>query len=70
MDSFLSTAYNSGLFPAAPKEQVYFVVCDSSVNTPDVVDAGRVVVKVGLAFAKPAEFIIIKIGQKNLNSAA
>lgn len=70
VDSFLSTAYNSGLFPAAPKEQVYFVVCDSSVNTPDVVDAGRVVVKVGLAFAKPAEFIIIKIGQKNLNSAA
>jgi len=44
-------------------EQAFFVQCDESTNTPDVIDAGMVVVVVGVAPVKPAEFVVFKISQ-------
>ena len=41
----------------------YFVKCDSETNPPEVIDLGQVVVVVGIAPVKPAEFLIIRIGQ-------
>jgi len=41
----------------------YFVKCDSETNPPEIIDLGQVVVVVGIAPVKPAEFLIIRIGQ-------
>lgn len=41
----------------------YFVKCDSETNPPEIVDLGQVVVIVGIRPVKPAEFLIIRIGQ-------
>jgi len=39
------------------------VKCDEETNPPDSIDAGRVVIVIGIAPAKPAEFVIFRIGQ-------
>jgi phage tail sheath protein FI len=39
------------------------VKCDSENNPAEVIDAGRLVVDIGIAPSKPAEFIIFRIGQ-------
>lgn len=41
----------------------FFVTCDSTNNTPDLVSQGQVNITVGVALASPAEFIVINIGQ-------
>jgi phage tail sheath protein FI len=53
---------NGALFGATPGE-AFYVKCDAETNPPDVVDAGQVVVEVGVAPVKPAEFVIFRIAQ-------
>ena len=44
-------------------EQAFYVKCDAETNPPEVIDAGQLVVEIGLAPVKPAEFVIFRIGQ-------
>ena len=44
-------------------DEAFFVKCDEETNTPDVVDAGRVVTLIGVAPVKPAEFIVFRLSQ-------
>jgi phage tail sheath protein FI len=44
-------------------EQAFYVKCDEETNPPEVVDAGQLIVEIGLAPVKPAEFVIFRIGQ-------
>jgi hypothetical protein len=44
-------------------EKAFFVKCDAETNPPEVVDAGQLIVEIGLAPVKPAEFVIFRIGQ-------
>ena len=39
----------------------FFVICDATVNTPDVVDVGKLYVDIGVANQKPAEFIVFRL---------
>jgi phage tail sheath protein FI len=39
------------------------VKCDAETNPPEVIDAGQVVIVIGIAPVKPAEFIVFRIGQ-------
>jgi len=39
----------------------FFVICDGTINTPEVVDAGRCYVDIGVANLKPAEFIVFRL---------
>jgi hypothetical protein len=41
----------------------FFVKCDEDTNTVASIDAGEVNIEVGVALQRPAEFVIIKIGQ-------
>jgi phage tail sheath protein FI len=60
---FLLNEWNSGaLFGTTPKE-AFFVRCDETINTPDVVDQGQVITEIGVAIVKPAEFVIFRIQQ-------
>jgi hypothetical protein len=63
VDAFLTLLWRQGALAGASLEQAFFVRCDAETNPPDVVDAGQVVVLVGLAPMKPAEFVIFRIGQ-------
>jgi phage tail sheath protein FI len=61
--SFLRGVWRDGaLFGAAPGE-AFYVRCDAETNPPDSRDLGRLVVEIGMAPVKPAEFVIFRISQ-------
>jgi hypothetical protein len=60
--SFLKRLYKSGALMGRSPEEAYFVKCDEETNPPEVVDAGQLVIMVGVAIVKPAEFVIFRIG--------
>jgi uncharacterized protein len=44
-------------------EEGYFVKCDDENNPPESIDAGRLVVDVGVAPVVPGEFIVFRVGR-------
>jgi uncharacterized protein len=44
-------------------EQAYYVKCDEETNPPEVRDVGQLVIEIGIAPVKPAEFVIFRISQ-------
>ena len=61
--SFLLGVWRQGaLFGATPQE-AFYVKCDAETNPPDVVDRGQLIVEIGIAPVKPAEFVIFRIAQ-------
>lgn len=63
ISSFLTLLWRNGALMGTSPEQAFFVKCDDETNPAEVVDAGQLVVEIGLAPVKPAEFVIFRIGQ-------
>src|SRR5579875_1882133 len=61
--SFLMRPYREGALFGAVPEQAFYVKCDAETNPPDVIDAGMVVIEVGICPVKPAEFVVFRITQ-------
>jgi len=61
--SFLTLLWRNGALMGVSPEQAFYVKCDDETNPPEVIDAGQLVVEIGLAPSKPAEFVIFRIGQ-------
>ena len=59
---FLNVLFRQSPFPAARVQDALFVRCDRTTMTQDDIDSGRLVVHVGFAPIKPAEFVIVRIG--------
>jgi phage tail sheath protein FI len=55
------------ILQGATDEEAFFVICDSTINTPLVTESGKVKCRIGLAVTKPAEFLDFEIEQ---NTAA
>uniref|UniRef100_B0T1D3 Tail sheath protein n=1 Tax=Caulobacter sp. (strain K31) TaxID=366602 RepID=B0T1D3_CAUSK len=66
--AFLTLLWRQGALAGARPEDAFFVKCDAETNPPEVVDAGQVVVVIGIAPVKPAEFVIFRIGQSAVGS--
>ena len=67
--AFLRGLWRDGALFGATAEQAYYVKCDSETNPPESIDLGRVVVEIGIAPVKPAEFVIFRITQIKETSA-
>src|SRR5215207_7227957 len=63
ISSFLTLLWRNGALMGVSPEQAFYVKCDEETNPPEVTDAGQLVVEIGLAPVKPAEFVIFRIGQ-------
>lgn len=63
ISDFLLNEFFSGALLGDKPEQAFFVRCDRSTMTQNDLDNGRLVVLVGVAPVKPAEFVIFRIGQ-------
>ena len=62
--AFLLTQMNNGAFRSREPAKAFFVDVSDALNPPPaVVFAGQLVVRVGLATNKPAEFVILRISQ-------
>ena len=64
LTGFLDGLWRDGaLFGASPAE-AFYVKCDADTNPPASIDEGKMVVEVGIAPVKPAEFVIFRVSQK------
>lgn len=61
--AFLLRVWRDGALFGETPEQAFFVRCDAETNPPEVIDAGQLVVEIGMCPTKPAEFVIFRIGQ-------
>jgi len=61
--NFLNQFWRQGGLRGDTPSQAYYVVCDSSVNTLQSIDAGIVNINIGVALQRPAEYVVINIAQ-------
>jgi len=64
VQEFLYKVWRSGALQGSVPEQAFFVRCDRSTITQSDVDNGRLICEIGVAPVRPAEFVIIRIGQR------
>ena len=65
ISSFMNGLFRSGAFQGATADDAYFVRCGlGDTMTQGDIDRGQVIVIVGFAPLKPAEFVIVRIQQK------
>jgi hypothetical protein len=64
--AFLKRVWRDGALYGSTPEEAFFVKIDDENNPPEVRDAGQLIMEIGLAPVKPAEFVIIRISQKTL----
>jgi hypothetical protein len=69
ISDFLTAVWRSGGLMGKTAEEAYFVRCDRTTMTQNDIDNGRLIVVIGIAPVKPAEFVIIRIGQWQGGSA-
>jgi uncharacterized protein len=61
ISEFLGRVWESGGLFGATAKQGFYVVIDEAHNPPATRDLGQVVVEIGLAVARPAEFIVLRV---------
>jgi uncharacterized protein len=69
VNAFLRGLWRDGALFGATAEQAFYVKCDSETNPPESIDLGKVVVEIGIAPVKPAEFVIFRVSQIKETSA-
>jgi len=63
VSSFLRVVWRSGALFGTTPEQAFYVKCDEELNPIEIRDLGQLIIEVGLAPVKPAEFVIFRISQ-------
>ena len=63
VSDFLMNEWQSGKLKGAKPDEAFFVRCDATTMTQSDIDNGRLIVVIGIAPVKPAEFVIFQIGQ-------
>ncbi len=63
VSAFLRGLWEQGALVGRTPAEAFFVKCDAETNPPESVQLGKVVIEVGLAPVRPAEFVVFRIGQ-------
>lgn len=61
-ETILETVRRDGALQGK-KEEAYYVICDRKTMTQTDIDNGKLIMQIGIALVKPAEFVIFRIGQ-------
>lgn len=61
--AFLTNVWRTGALFGTTPTQAFYVKCDGENNPPEVRDLGQVIIEIGMAPSKPAEFVIFRISQ-------
>jgi phage tail sheath protein FI len=68
VQGFLQGLFDDGMLAGNTPSQAFFVTVDETNNTEATQDAGYVIIDVGIAPHKPAEFVRFRFQQKTLDS--
>lgn len=63
VSAFLTQVWRDGALMGKTKEEAFFVKCDRTTMTQADIDNGKLIMLIGIAPVKPAEFVIFRIGQ-------
>ncbi|MEO0442568.1 MAG: phage tail sheath C-terminal domain-containing protein [Pseudomonadota bacterium] len=63
LTNFLTVVWRNGALEGTTVEQAFFVKCDRTTMTQTDINDGRLICEIGVAPVKPAEFVILRIGQ-------
>ncbi len=63
VSAFLRNVWRGGALFGSTPDQAFYVKCDEELNPADVRDLGQLIIEVGMAPVKPAEFVIFRISQ-------
>ncbi|MFD4636438.1 phage tail sheath family protein [Lentzea sp. NPDC058436] len=61
--AFLQRIWRNGALMGRSAAEAYYVKCDEENNPPESRDAGNLIIEVGIAPVKPAEFVVFRIAQ-------
>ncbi len=61
--AFLKMVWRTGALFGRTPEEAFYVKCDDETNPPEARDLGQLVVEIGIAPVKPAEFVIFRVSQ-------
>jgi phage tail sheath protein FI len=61
--SFLRVVWLGGALFGNTPDEAFYVKCDAELNPAEIRDIGQLIIEVGLAPVKPAEFVIFRISQ-------
>ncbi len=59
--AWLTGLWRQGALQGAKPAQAWYVRCDATTMTPADIAAGRLIVMVGIAALRPAEFVVLRI---------
>ncbi|MGI0484852.1 phage tail sheath family protein [Pantanalinema rosaneae CENA516] len=65
LSTYLESLWRAGAFQGQTPAQAFYVKCDAETNPPEVREIGSVITEIGLAVSAPAEFLIIRIMQRD-----
>jgi len=68
LTTFLNEYYNQGGLRGTNPNQAFYIKCDAENNPDNLIAQGQVNIEVGVALQYPAEFIVIALSQKTVNS--
>jgi phage tail sheath protein FI len=63
VEAFLHGLFRDGVLAGTKPDHAYFVKCDGTTMTEDDIASGRLICLVGVALARPSEFVVFRIGQ-------
>jgi len=61
ISAYLMGLWDEGALAGETAEQAFFVKCDGETNPQQAREAGQVITEIGLAPARPAEFVIVRV---------
>lgn len=61
--AFLTDVWRSGALFGDTSQEAFYVRCDDEINPPSQRELGLVVTEIGVAIARPAEFVVFRISQ-------
>lgn len=70
VSAFLRAQWRAGALPGIQEDEAFFVKADRTTMTRDDIDHGRLIVLVGIAPLKPAEFVVLRIGYSTAGADA
>ncbi|CUU59572.1 hypothetical protein Ga0074812_12942 [Parafrankia irregularis] len=68
VSAFLLGLWRDGALFGVTPDEAFYVKCDEETNPPGVVDSGQVIIEIGVAPVKPAEFVVFKVAQITLGA--
>ncbi len=63
LNAFLRGLWSAGALFGQSVDEAFYVKCDAENNPPESIDQGLLIVEVGIAPVKPAEFVVFRIAQ-------